>query len=214
MLLPRLQPQGRAQIGFGLAGRAGGPLLLDRSRTPDYRDRRAQPGSDGPFELPSSPEQGVFDMRRIVSVAAVVVGAGVLLVAALAFGAKRQYEGNGLDPVCDLIPDPACTVNFDAKVKRGKVKSVGNFVFEQIPISCDQGNFAVSNDQVPINGMKVNKKRKFKGVWNGPDQQRIKVSGRFSKNWKSAKGTLSDRGDFPPTATNCDTGRDKWKAAR
>jgi hypothetical protein len=152
-------------------------------------------------------------MRKIVPLA---VGVGVLLLATFAFGAKKHYSGSDLDPQCDLVsePPPACTISFDAKVRRGKVKSVSKFVFERIPISCDQGSFTVSNTAVPVNGMKVNEKRKFKGTWNGPSNQQVKVTGRFSKNWKSAKGTVIDKGDFPPTATNCRTGKDKWKATR
>jgi hypothetical protein len=152
-------------------------------------------------------------MRWIVAVA---VGIAVLALAAFTFGAKKHYSGSDLDPQCDLISEPpaACTISFDAKVKKGKVKSVSKFVFERIPITCDQGSFTVSNTAVPVNGMKVNKKRKFKGTWNGPDDQQVKVTGNFSKNWKSAKGTVTDKGDFPPTATDCRTGKDEWKATR
>lgn len=62
--------------------------------------------------------------------------------------------------------------------------------------------------------MKVNGKRRFKGVRDPPGWDRIKVSGRFSKNWKSARGSFSVKRDFGGSATNCDTGRQKWKAAR
>lgn len=148
-------------------------------------------------------------MGRIVPLAA--VGVAALLLAALALGATRHYSGADRDPACEA---GNCTVTFNAKVKKGKVKSVSRFVFDAVPITCDEGDFTVSNPDVPVNGMKVDKQRKFEGVWDGPNNQKISVTGKFSKDWKTAKGTLRDRGDFPPSASGCTTGLDHWKASR
>jgi len=148
-------------------------------------------------------------MGRIVPLAA--VGVAALLFAALALGATRHYTGADRDPACG---PGDCTVTFSAKVKKGKVKTVSQFVFDAVPITCNEGDFTVTNPDVPVNGMKVDGKRRFEGVWNGPNHQQISVTGEFSKDWKTAKGTLKDRGNFPPSASGCTTGVDDWKASR
>lgn len=150
-------------------------------------------------------------MRKTVPL---VVGVGVLLMAAFAFGSTRHYTGTDKDPGCSNPNADGCVITFDAKVRKGKVKTVNEFVFDRIPIVCNEGTFYVANLEAPVSGMKVNKRRKFSGVLNGPNRQRITVTGRFAKSWKTATGTVEDQGDFPPTASNCTTGVDDWEASR
>jgi hypothetical protein len=157
-------------------------------------------------------------MRRI----AIVGSLGAMLVfATVALGAVKHYAGKDTDPACSTgTPPPACTITFDGAVRNKKVVKVKNFLFSEIPMTCDQGDYVISNTtptgDSPLPPMKVNAQRKFKGNFvdstTSPTQY-YHVDGKFSTNYKRATGHFRIHGDFTtavPPATNCDTGLDTW----
>ena len=157
-------------------------------------------------------------MKRI-SILGLAVVMGALAVAAVALAASKTYTGKDHDGKCGTIGPPPhssdCQVTFEAKIKHGKATAVSDFVMKRVPIKCDQGFFVVSNDNAPTGTMKVKKHRKFKGHFTfAGGAQSIDVTGKFSKDWKKASGTLRNQGDFGSGATNCDTGIDDYSVKR
>ncbi len=155
-------------------------------------------------------------MRRIAIFGSLVA---TLVFAAVAVGAVKHYHGKDTDPACaSSIPPPACAITFDGVVRNHKVVRVRDFVFDEIPMTCDQGDYSISNSTTPLPGIKVNAKRKF-GANFVDDQQNptqyIHVDGKFSTNYKRATGHVRFHGDIspsPPGPTGCDTGLDSWHA--
>ena len=66
----------------------------------------------------------------------------------------------------------------------------------------------------PVPGMRVDAQRRFSAHYQPSSHETIDVTGKFSKSFHRASGTLRDQGDFPPQATGCDTGVDKWAASK
>src|SRR3954447_22440252 len=83
-----------------------------------------------------------------------------------------------------------------------------------IPDNCDQGSFAFTIKGHPVPGMRVDAQRHFSAHYQPSSHETIDVTGKFSKSFHRASGTLRDQGDFPPQATGCDTGVDKWAASK
>jgi hypothetical protein len=155
-------------------------------------------------------------MRRIAIVGSLVA---TLVFAAAALGTAKHYHGTDTDPACTTgTPPPACTIDFDGVVRNHRVVKVRDFVFDGIPMTCNEGDFTISNNTTPLPDMKVNAKRKFAANFKDDLQnptQYIHVDGRFSTNYKRATGHLRFHGDFspaPPGPTGCDTGSDPWHA--
>ena len=151
-------------------------------------------------------------MKRGFAVA--VALAGALAFTAVAAGASKYYSGSDSDSQCGVVPHTTCDISFNGTVKNGTVKKVTNFIFNGIPISCNEGDFAFTNDGHPLPSMKVNSHRKFSGDFQTTNGAHYDVTGKFSKNYKTAKGTLQVQGDFPPQATGCDTGVDQYTVKR
>jgi hypothetical protein len=146
--------------------------------------------------------------------AATVLGA--LACAAVALGATKPYfYGKDSDSQCGQVPHTTCTVTFSGvKGKHGRIKKVTNFVFDRVPDTCDQGSFAFTIKGNPVPAMRVNNHRKFSAHYAPNSKETIDVTGKFSKNFRKASGTLRDQGDFPPQATGCDTGVDDYSVKR
>jgi hypothetical protein len=143
------------------------------------------------------------------------IAIGTLAWTALAFGGQKTYDGSDLDASCGSVPHTTCDVGFTGVTrKNGSVKKVTDFVFDLIPDTCDQGSFAFTIKGNPVPAMKVNKHRKFSAHYQPSRHETIDVTGKFSKTYKKASGTVRDRGDFPPQATGCDTGSDDYKVKR
>src|SRR6266536_1939915 len=139
----------------------------------------------------------------------VAVVAGALLCAAVAFGATKSYEGADSDGRCGTVADNGahaiCKVAFDAVAENGKVSTVSAFTYKGIPITCNEGTAAFSNQQEPAPDLKVGKQRRFEGHFSmiSPDDT-VTVTGRFSSDYQSASGTLRLKGDYF-IFTGCDT---------
>jgi hypothetical protein len=142
----------------------------------------------------------------------------MLVLAAVAVGAVKHYSGTDTDPACaSSIPPPACAITFDGAVRNHRIVKVRDFVLDEIPMTCNEGDYSVSNSSTPLPDMKVNAKRKFGGNFVDDNQnptQYIHVDGRFSTNYKRATGHLRFHGDFSGLGapTGCDTGTDTWHA--
>jgi hypothetical protein len=132
------------------------------------------------------------------------------VVAVLGFAgvAEAQYYlGKDLDPACGALD---CGVSFTGHVKHHRVTTVRHFVFEKVPIDCDNGHHRFTSPE--LLSMRVKTGRKFHGKFHTADGlQFYEVSGQFSKTYRRASGTLHAHGDFGSN-TNCDTGEDDWSA--
>jgi hypothetical protein len=139
----------------------------------------------------------------------VLIGAG--LIVALAFPATiiagiRHFEGT---------VDEGGTTRFVTKVRHGETIKVKRFVFNHVPMQCDDGASTVGDAGTPPPAMRVNSKHKFHGNFtSGGGHRHLHIDGKLRRHGRKAKGTLRVRGDFGGGATNCDTGTDHWSAKR
>jgi hypothetical protein len=145
----------------------------------------------------------------------VAVAIGALICATAALAGTSYYSGKDSDNRCGQVPHTTCNVTFTGNVKDGKVKKVSDFEFDGIPMKCRQGSFAFTIEGNPLPGMAVRKHRKFSGHFHSSDGNAFyDVTGQFTRNYKSASGTIRVQGDFPPQATACDTGVDQYSVKR
>jgi hypothetical protein len=142
-------------------------------------------------------------MKRIIICATVI---GALVLAATAFAAIKHFKG----PITDCGVSFCGTVEFNAKFKHHKPKSVSNFLVHHWLTHCDDGDIRISSN--PAGGgfgpMAVHK-RHFTG--NFGTVQHTHITGVFSRTKKRAHGTIDFQGDIPPHP-NCSAGPDKWRA--
>jgi hypothetical protein len=146
------------------------------------------------------------------------VAAGALAFAAVALGTAQHYKGTDSDAACGTVQDLDCTVKFSGKVVNGKVTKVKNFGYHGIPMACTEGNAALSNYSSTAANypppMTVKTHRKFSGHFQSTDHlQFVDITGKFSKNYKKASGTLQVHGDFA-SLHNCDTGVDAYSVSK
>ena len=146
--------------------------------------------------------------------ALVLVPALALVLAAAAFGAIRvkHFQGTVDDDLCGGS-QVTCDVEFDATSVNKRVTEVDNFKIAGIPMQCDQATIVVQTlEGLELDWVHVNRKRKFHASASGSPNAEITVKGRFSKNFKTARGTLVNTLSDPPQVTNCTTGVDHWVA--
>jgi hypothetical protein len=107
------------------------------------------------------------------------------------------------------------TVSFKVKVWHGHFKKVAaGFAWKNLDVDCHQG--WSQTDGSFTRRMRVHHRR-FHGVGRTDTQggQVIaRVTGRFTRRGDKAHGTIRVHGNFNTGATNCDTGKDHWKAHR
>ena len=139
----------------------------------------------------------------------VLIGAGLIVV--LAFPATiiagvRHYEGT---------VDGGGTTRFVTKVRQGETIKVQRFVFNHVPMECDDGASTVGDVGTPPPAMRVNARHRFHGTFtSGHGSRHLHVEGRLRNQDQEARGILRVRGDFGGGATSCDTGKDHWSAER
>jgi hypothetical protein len=139
----------------------------------------------------------------------VLIGAG--LIVALAFPATiiasiRHYEGT---------VDGGGITRFVTKVRHGETIKVKRFVFNHVPMQCDDGASTVGDVASPPPAMRVNARHRFHGSFtSGGGSRHLHIQGRLRHQDERARGFLRVRGDFGGGATNCDTGKAHWHAAR
>jgi hypothetical protein len=137
----------------------------------------------------------------------IVIGAG--LIVALAFAATavasiRHYHG---------AVDEGGSLRFETKVRHGETIKVKNFVFNRVPMECDDGASAVGDVGSPPPAMRVNEQHEFHGNFTSAHgRKHLRIRGKFKDDDQKARGTLRVRGDFGGGATNCTTGKVQWRA--
>jgi hypothetical protein len=142
--------------------------------------------------------------------------AGALCFGAVAFGASVAYQGKDKDSKCASSPT-ACEVDLATHTHKGKVRKVDFVIFKAVPAHCDEGSNIFNNYEPPVVDWHVSGKRKFHGSFEfNFGDAKAHVKGRFSKNFKTATGTLHATGTINGigTYTNCDSGTDHYKVHR
>lgn len=138
------------------------------------------------------------------------VGVGVatiaLTVTATALGAGQQYNG----PAGSTA---GAGVEFGTRLVRGHPVSVRRFEFHNIPAQCTGYAPTAVSDPLSIT-MRVTATRTFAGTAsiNG-GKVTAKVTGRFSRSFGKATGTLRVRGSVPG-CLKADTGTVRWSAPK
>jgi hypothetical protein len=137
----------------------------------------------------------------------VLIGAGLIVVLAFPatiFAGIRHYEGTvrgGGD------------LRFVTKVRHGETVKVKRFVFNHVPMACDDGDSTVGDPGTPPPPMKVNSRHKFHGRFSSSGGRRhLRIKGKLKRDDRKATGILRVRGDFGGTSTGCDTGKVRWRA--
>jgi hypothetical protein len=142
-------------------------------------------------------------LKRLLPFLAAI--AALALVSPAAGAERSEFRGT----------EPVPSVEFTAKLRDGKVVKVSKFKFFDILLQCDQGTLVVSNNRSPLPGMAVDDNR-FGDTFRSDNGQKVKVSGKFSRQGSRAEGSLRVQGDFTDQAgtlfTNCDSGKVSWKA--
>jgi hypothetical protein len=139
----------------------------------------------------------------------VLIGAGLLV--ALAFPATlvagvRHYDGTVQE---------GGTVRFVTKVRHGDAVKVKRFVFNHVPMECDNGTSTVNDVGTPPPPMKVNDRHKFHGSFDSAGgRKHLYIRGKLKRHERKAVGVLRVTGDFRGDATNCNTGKTHWRAHR
>ena len=137
----------------------------------------------------------------------IVIGAG--LIVALAFAAAavasiRHYHGHVRE---------GGSLKFRTKVRDDETIKVKRFVFNRVPMECDNGASTVGDRGSPPPPMRVNQEHRFHGDFtSGNGHKRLRIRGRLRHHDQKARGTLRVTGDFGGGATHCDTGKTHWHA--
>ena len=129
-----------------------------------------------------------------------------LAAAATALAAGQQYNG-------PAGPGPNAGVEFNARLAKGRPSLVRRFEFHNIPAQC-VGHGLTAVTQQLSNTMRVKADRTFAGTATAnAGRVTAKISGRFSRSFGKATGTLSVKGTVPgcPMA---DTGVVHWTAPK
>jgi len=141
-------------------------------------------------------------LKRIIICATVI---GALVLAATAFAAVKHFRGS----ITDCGASSCGTVNFDARFKQHKPKSVNHFIVDQWLTHCDDGDIRITNAAGGGFGPMAVHKRHFSGNFGTTTDTHI--TGRFSKSKRRVHGTIDFQGDVG-LHTNCSAGPDKYSA--
>ena len=142
----------------------------------------------------------------------VLIGAG--LIVALAFPATiianiRHLEGT---------VDEGGTTSFVTKVRHAKTIKVRQFVFNHVPMQCDDGASTVGDVGTPPPAMRVNSKHRFHGNFTSSGgRKQLHIDGRLKDHGHKARGTCASRATSEvarPTATRAGTTGAPSAAAR
>ena len=140
-------------------------------------------------------------MKRIVIGTAVIA---TLAFATVAFANLRHYHGKVAG---------GGELRLVTKVRDGETIKVKRFIFNRVPMECDDGASTVGDVGTPPPPMRVNEEHRFHGDFNSPSgAKRLRIRGRLKNDDEKARGTLRVTGDFGGGSTNCDTGKTRWRA--
>jgi len=138
----------------------------------------------------------------------VAIGAGLIVTLAFAAAALaniRHYHGH---------TEGGGKVRFVTKVRGdGEATKVRRFVFNRVPMQCDDGGSTVGDAGNPPPAMKVNDENRFHGKFTSPSgKKHFNIRGRLTDDDQKARGILRVNGNFGGGATNCHTGKTHWRA--
>jgi hypothetical protein len=138
---------------------------------------------------------------------------GALCFSAVALGATATYEGKDHDSKCASVHlSVACDLEFHVTKSGAKVTKVKYVVFKALPARCGSKKDFINGYEPSYLNAHVNGKRKFHGSFTANQgDDTATITGRFSKDFKRATGTLRVKGRGSGTAmTGCDTGTDEY----
>jgi hypothetical protein len=137
----------------------------------------------------------------------IAIGAGLIVAlafAAVAVASIRHYHG---------AVDGGGSLRFKTKVRHGETIKVKRFVFNHVPMECDNGASEVGDVGSPPPPMRVNQEHRFHGDFtSGNGRKRLRIRGKLRRHDRKARGILRVTGDFGGGATNCHTGKTRWRA--
>jgi hypothetical protein len=143
-----------------------------------------------------------------------VATATVALLASAGVASGATYKG------IDLAGG---TIQFRGVKRHGRIVKVKGFLFDGVPMTCDEGVVPVTNrnPDEPLPAMRVKRERRFHGRFrNADDTQHSLVRGRFRRSFRRAGGIFQFDGQFDPTPEhltglhNCDTGETHFRVHR
>jgi hypothetical protein len=106
-------------------------------------------------------------------------------------------------------------ISFTARIWHGRVRRVAvGFAWKNLPVRCAEGHS--DTDGRFTRSMRVHHRR-FHGTGRTHTQAGwviARVTGRFARHPRRARGTIRVHGDFGTRATSCDTDRERWRAHR
>lgn len=149
-------------------------------------------------------------MKRMVVVFSLV---GALCLSAVALGATATYEGKDHDSKCASVHlSVACDLELHVTKSGAKVTKVNYVVFKAIPAKCGTKSDIINGYEVSYLNAHLSRKRKFHGSFTANQgDDTANITGRFSKDFKRASGTLRVKGRGSGTGmTGCDTGTDEY----
>jgi hypothetical protein len=139
-------------------------------------------------------------------ICAVVIVALALSAVAVAVAGIRHYHGS---------VNGGGTLRFLTKVHHGETIKVRRFVFNHVPMECDNGASTVGDVGTAPPPMRVNARHRFHGNFtSAAGRKHLHIDGRLKHHDRKAVGSLRVRGDFGGGSTHCDTGMDDWRAKR
>ena len=141
--------------------------------------------------------------RHLVSMA---IALTALAAAATALAAGQQYNG-------PAGSGPNAGVEFNARLSNGRPSVVRRFEFHNIPAQCMSSGLTAVTQQLS-NTMRVKADRTFSGTATAnAGRVTAKISGRFSRSFSKATGTLRVKGTVPG-CPSADTGIVRWTAPK
>ena len=151
-------------------------------------------------------------MRRTLPVIGLLVA---LAFASVALGAVKHYRG----PI-----QQGGHVAFQAKIRHHKAKTVKNFYFFKLKLTCEKAppgasrSIKISNKSpvnLPFPTMRVNHGVFEGSFYKAQFKTRGEVKGQFSDHYRKAAGTLRVHGRPLGSAFGrCDTGAVDWTAKK
>ena len=100
-------------------------------------------------------------------------------------------------------------ISFVLRTFNGEPTELKRFRFRKLNVTCDGGT--VIEVRGRIRSIPINDRNKFRTVLRRGAKV-VRVKGKVSGDLDTVRGVIRARGDYGPTAQNCDSGRVRWRA--